>query len=205
MRLTEQYAYLNWRMDKSDRSLNYAMMAEGYWKAAIRLLDSLLADNMGHDADAVVFPILFNAHQSLELYLKATRIAACEVKGSNPWNVSIKAIHDLDRLASSLNSAFGDSDERLIRTKDTSAYFELADLLKSIGDDREGGYYVDFARYPEKEPGKSYVFVQCDKFVFNLEELKAIIDDGCQFMDGFYWLWQERADEVRCMGSDFGA
>ena len=74
-------------------------------------------------------------------------------------------------LASSLNLAFSVYDERLIRTKDTAAYFELADLLKTIGDDSEGGYYVDFARHPEKEPGKSYVFVQNDKFVFHLEEL----------------------------------
>lgn len=202
MTLTEQCAFLNWRMDKLDRSLNYAMMAEGYWKAAIRLLDSLLGDNAGHDADAIVFPILFDAHQSLELYLKATRIAVCEVKGANPWNVNIKSIHDLDKLTSSLNSTLDAGDERLTKTKETTAYFELVDLLESVGDDGGGGYYVDFARYPEKESGKSYVFVRSDKFVLKLEELKGVINDGCQFMDGCYWLWQARADTVRCMRAD---
>lgn len=202
MTLTEQCAFLNWRMDKLDRSLNYAMMAEGYWKAAIRLLDSLLGDNAGHDADAIVFPILFDAHQSLELYLKATRIAVCEVKGANPWNVNIKSIHDLDKLTSSLNSALDAGDEWLTRTKETTAYFELVDLLKSVGDDSRGGYYVDFARYPEKESGKSYVFVRSDRFVLKLEELKGAINDGCRFMDGFYWLWQARVDTVRCMRAD---
>ena len=189
-------------MDKLDRSQNYAMMAEGYWKAAIRLLDSLLDDNAGHDADAIVFPILFGAHQSLELYLKATRIAVCEAKGANPWGVNIKSIHDLEKLTSSLNTALDAGDERLTRTKDTASYFELVDLLETVGDDSRGSYYVDFARYPEKESGKSYVFVRSDKFVFKLEELRGVINDGCQFMDGFYWLWQERVDAVRCMKAD---
>lgn len=202
MALTEQCAFLNWRMDKLDRSQNYAMMAEGYWKAAVRLLDSLLGDNAGHDADPIVFPILFDAHQSLELYLKATRIAVCEAKGANPWSVNIKSIHDLDKLTSSLNSALDAGDERLTRTKETTTYFELVDLLKSVGDDSGGGYYVDFARYPEKESGKSYVFVRSDRFVLKLEELKGAINDGCQFMDGFYWLWQGRVDAVRCMKAD---
>lgn len=138
-------------------------------------------------------------------HIEYLRVSASPNTGStekDDYSVSIKTIYDLDRLASSLNSAFSVNDERLIWTKDTAAYFELADLLKTIGDDSEGGYYVDFARYPEKEPGKSYVFVQYDKFVFNLEELKAVIDGGCQFMDWLYWLWQEGADTVRCLRSD---
>ena len=202
MKYTEQFAYLNWRMDKRDRSLTYAMMAEGYWKASVRLLDLLLNDNGGHDADAVVFPILFDAHQSLELYLKATRIAACEAKGSNPWAVNIKTSHDLDKLIASLNSVFDDGDEYFIDKKDTADLFRLVDLLKFVGADGEGGYYVDFARYPEKEPGKSYLFVESDEFVFDLKELKALINTGCQFLDGFYWMWQERADATRCMKAD---
>lgn len=198
MRQTEQYAYLNWRMDKADRSLNYAMMAEGYWKAAIRLLDSLLDDNAAHDADAVVLPVLFDAHQSLELYLKATRIAVCEAKGSNPWGVNIKVTHNLDKLTSSLNSALDANDEQLVKAKETAAYYQLVALLEYVGNDSEGGYYVDFARYPEKESGKLYVFVDSDKYIFNLENLRTVIDDGCRFMDSFYWHWQNRADTVRC-------
>lgn len=202
MKYTEQFVYLNWRMDKRGRSLNYAMMAEGYWKASVRLLDLLLNDNEGHDADAVVFPTLFDAHQSLELYLKATRIAVCEAKGSNPWTINIKTSHDLDKLIASLNSVFDDGDEYFIDKKDTACIFRLVDLLKSVGADGEGGYYVDFARYPEKEPGKSYLFVESDEFVFDLKELKALINTGCRFMDGFYWMWQERADATRCMKTD---
>lgn len=138
-------------------------------------------------------------------HIEYLRVSASPNTGGtekDDYSVSIKTIYYLDRLASSLNSAFSVNDERLIWTKDTAAYFELADLLKTIGDDSEGGYYVDFARYPEKEPGKSYVFVQYDKFVFNPEELKAVIDDGCQFMDWLYWLWQKGADTVRCLRSD---
>ena len=56
-----QYAFPNWRMNEFDRASNYVAMAEGYKIGAIRLLDSLLDDNIGHDADAVIFPILLRA------------------------------------------------------------------------------------------------------------------------------------------------
>lgn len=202
MNMTEKYAYLNWRMNRLDRSLNYGAMAEGYWKAAVKLLDSLLDDNSAHDADAIIFPVLFDAHQALELYLKATKIVACEVKGTNPWLVSLPSVHDLIKITSSLNSVFDNDDDALLRNGQTEDFFKLADLLESIGSDGQGGYYVDFARYPERDSEHQYMFVESDRLVCNLFELRGLIDSGCSFMDGFYWFWQDRADSVRDMKPD---
>lgn len=39
--------------------------------AALSLADKCLADNTDKKADELIFPILFNADQSIELYLKA--------------------------------------------------------------------------------------------------------------------------------------
>ena len=175
----------------------YAAMGEGYSHAASRLMDSLLEDNVGHDADAVIFPALFCSHQSIELYLKATRIAAREATGFNPWKVKIKDTHNLKCLLSSLNSCIDNGQERLKRNLETAPLFDLIDLLMFVGDDKTGGYFVDFARYPEKESGQLYLFVDDDKLVFELSKIRQLIDNGCSFIEGYYSLWQERADCVR--------
>lgn len=197
-----QYAFPNWRMNEFDRASNYVAMAEGYKIGAIRLLDSLLDDNIGHDADAVIFPILFNAHQSLELYLKAAKVAVGEAKGLNPWLVDIRRSHNLLELIDSLNSSIPSSESRIISQKETKPLFDLIDLLKSVGDNGKGDYYFDFARYPEKQPGKPYVFVKDDSLVFNLDEVKCVVADGCDFLDGYCAMWLDRVDSVREMRAE---
>lgn len=194
---TDQRAYLNWRMSKDDRASNYAAMGEGYAHAALRLIDSLLEDNVGHEADAVIFPALFCAHQSIELYLKAARIAAREATGINPWKVKNDNTHDLERLLSSLNSCIDNDQEKLKRNPGTAPLFDLIDLLRTVGDDKAGGYFVDFARYPEKGPGQLYLFVNDDKLIFELPKIRKLINDGCGCIEGYFSLWQERVDCMR--------
>lgn len=192
-----QYAFLNWRMREYDRAGNYAAMAEGYKIGAIRLLDSLLHDNVGHDADAIIFPVLFDAHQSLELYLKAIKIAVEEANGSNPWFAKVIRSHDLSELISSLNSSLPSDEPKIVLAEETKPLFDLIDILKTVGDNGEGGYYFDFARYPEKQAGESYVFVRDSSLVFDLERIKQVVTDGCDFLDGYCAMWFERVDGVR--------
>ena len=209
MNATENRAYLNWRMSKADRAQNYGSMADGYRLAAIRLLDSLIDDNVGHDADVIVFPVLFCAHQSLELYLKATRLYAVEaVSDTNPWDCEVKSTHNLTKLISSVNSAFPQSDnEKLIRCDETRDFFDLVDLLEEIGDDQNGSYHVDFARYPESSGKKgrtSYSFVKDDRFEFRLDKLKNDIEKALSFMDGFCSKWAEQADSAQPAKAEYG-
>lgn len=180
-----KYAFPNWRMHEYDRAGNYAVMAEGYKIGAIRLLDSLLHNNVGHDADAVIFPVLFDAHQSLELYLKATSIAVEEANDLNPWSAKVIRSHDLLELIGSLNSSLPSSEPKIALAKETKPLFDLIDLLKTVGDNGKGGYYFDFARYPEKQAGESYIFVRDDSLVFDLEGIKRVVADGCDFLDGY--------------------
>lgn len=197
MNFTEGYAYLNWKMNQLDRAHNYAAMAEGYQIGALRMIDSLLKDNLGHDADAVIFPILFCAHQSLELYLKATKIAIAETKGKDSRDVEVKPNHKLDGLVSSLNAWIDATEERLVRNKSTCALFGLIDLLKAVGADDNGGYYPDFARFPESPKQDPYVFVKDDSLVYKLGAIRELIESGCGFLDGYYAMWVERADPLR--------
>ena len=128
--------------------------------------------------------------------MKAARIAAREATGINPWKVKNDNTHNLERLLSSLNSCFDNDQERLKRNPLTAPLFDLIDLLKTVGDDKAGGYFVDFARYPEKGPGQLYLFVNDDKLVFELPKIRKLINDGCGCIEGYFSLWQER---VGCM------
>lgn len=200
--ITEANAFLNWRMNKSDRANNYGSMAEGYHLAAIRLLDLLVRDNGGHDADVVIYPVLFSGHQCVELYLKAIAILSCEANGNNPWMIEIKQVHNLDRLLNSVNSKLPDG-EKIVKGKETQALFDFIDMCKQVGDDSQGEYFVDFARYPENLPKvgsipTTYPFVvKNDEFIFNLKELKELISETCNLLSGIYAQWFDRADFVR--------
>lgn len=196
MNVTHSFAYTNWRMSIDDRASNYEAMAEGYKTASMRLLDSLLIDNCTHDADAVIFPILFCAHQSIELYLKAAKIKVLQcTKDCNPWKAKFPDKHDLTKLVSSLNSAIPDNNgNRLTRSEQTSPFFDLVDFLQSIGTDGESSYYPDFARYPEKTKKDElvkYRFVEDGSLVISLVASKDLIANGLRFIEGYCAMWSD--------------
>ena len=199
--ITESSAFLNWRMNENDRASNYGVMAEGYHLASIRLLDSLIHDNSSHDADAVVYPVLFLGHQSVELYLKAIVILIYGANGNNPWLAEIKQVHDLQRLLNSLNSKMP-SGERIVKGKDTQALFDFIEICKQVGDDSQGEYYIDFARYPERlskdsQSPVSYPFVvNKSEFIFDLDQLRQVIDEACDLLSGVYAQWLNRVDDA---------
>lgn len=64
-------AYLNWRTSCRDRVNNFCVLADGYYQACILIADAILDDNCDKKADALVFPMIFDLNQSIELYLKA--------------------------------------------------------------------------------------------------------------------------------------
>ena len=66
---------LNWAICKNDsvHSKNITM-AEGYYEAAVCLIDECLSDSITHKGDTWIFPIMFCVNQFIELYLKAIYI-----------------------------------------------------------------------------------------------------------------------------------
>ena len=75
--------YPGWLMNPYDRANNYAVMANGYQLAVKRLIDPLLEDNWSHDADELIYPILFCCHQCIELNLKAAIISLHDLSSGN--------------------------------------------------------------------------------------------------------------------------
>lgn len=66
----DKTAYLNWRTEKHNAIGNMISLADGYFKSAIKLSESLLNNNVNKDADVIIFPMLFSVNHGIELYLK---------------------------------------------------------------------------------------------------------------------------------------
>ncbi|HDR4590240.1 TPA: hypothetical protein QCR33_001020 [Bacillus cereus] len=64
-------AYMNWRTTRYDHIHNMIVVAEGFKDSALLLVKNILKDNTDKKADNLIFPILFNANHSIEVYLKA--------------------------------------------------------------------------------------------------------------------------------------
>lgn len=67
----EKTAYMNWKTRQHQPIHDMMVIADGYMKSAIMLVQACLQDNEDKKADIVVFPMLFSANHSIELYLKA--------------------------------------------------------------------------------------------------------------------------------------
>lgn len=68
---TETTAYMNWRTQRFDHINNMIVVAEGFRDSSLLLVKEILKDNTDKKADILIFPILFNANHSIEVYLKA--------------------------------------------------------------------------------------------------------------------------------------
>ncbi|WP_180276591.1 hypothetical protein [Lysinibacillus sphaericus] len=69
--IVEKTAYLNWRTNRHDHIQNMLVIADGFRDSALLLVKELLKDNTTKRADNIIFPVLFNANHSIEVYLKA--------------------------------------------------------------------------------------------------------------------------------------
>src|SRR5690625_1040840 len=64
-------AYINWRTRKSEPIYNMIVIADGFMRSSIMLAEQVINDNRDKKADIIIYPILFSANHSIELYLKA--------------------------------------------------------------------------------------------------------------------------------------
>lgn len=67
----EKNAFMNWRTQHYDHIHNMIVIAEGFSDSALILVKEILENNSDKRADNLIFPILFNANHSIEVYLKA--------------------------------------------------------------------------------------------------------------------------------------
>ncbi|MCS6596046.1 hypothetical protein [Bacillus cereus] len=67
----DKNAFMNWRTHSGDPIHNMIVVAEGFRDSALLLVKDVLKNNTDKKADNLIFPILFNANHSIEVYLKS--------------------------------------------------------------------------------------------------------------------------------------
>lgn len=145
-------AYMNWRTNKHDYINNMINVADGFMESSLILAKELVNDNYGKRADVIIFPILFNANHSIELYLKAITWTLNVLLKNNK---KIEGNHNINQMFNNIKSRVmefeTDKDRKAQFKKLTQNLSCYLDELKTKINDKEskkGQDNMDFARYP---------------------------------------------------------
>ncbi len=187
-------AFLNWRMSERDIPENLCQMGKAFGKGAMVLIDSCLADNKKHEADALIFPVLYGVDQCIEVMVKAILCCLSILEGSEG---TVSKTHDVFQLLSQMKAAIKKHEKR---TKGLEKHLEsvqayLDELQAYIGVTK-GQPHMDFARYPIDTEGNSYFYVVSQGNVtVDLEVLKEKLQGILDSLDALYCMFSVERDE----------
>lgn len=204
-------AYLNWRTKQNDHFNNMNVIASGFASASLELVEkTITSGNLGHEADELIFPILFNTNHAIEVYLKTI---------SWTINVLLKKeetydnTHDLKRLMNSVKELT----EELHTDFDFDHHYGLLnryidELYQTIQIPKDNGQnFVDisFSRYTlttQKQP--QFYVNKLTNVVIDLENFCNVFTDIFDKLDNlssYYQNWiemeHENANEINCENS----
>ena len=163
--------------------LRFGLMQEGYQRAAKCLVDRALKDNDWHEADCLIYPILFLYRHCLELELKYIINIYGRYVGIAPvWNT-----HDLTRLWREFKNVIDKfrADDAI---DDTDGVVEKIVAQFSKIDPASSSH-----RYPCNNKGDPLPIIQ-DKL--SLKTLKDVMDRAFGYFDG----WHGYLDDLASAG-----
>lgn len=170
----EYLSYMAWRMDSNDIASCFKEMGEGYFVGALKQIDSSM--NYSRDRDVVVYPILFNIHHAIELYLKAMII---RVRDSESGIHS----HFLFDLCEKLKKTV-ESDDRLdqdVILKDFDTVNKFLDYYYCMSSD------PTYARFPSDSHGAEFFFANTnEQIIIDLQKLKEWVGVVFYILDRNY-------------------
>lgn len=174
------YAYLTWRMHDDNIDFAYKEMGEGYFVSSIILLENCLEDNRDRKGDSIVFPILFNIEQAVELYLKAM-IKLVQRNGenlcinTNGHNIASKLQSFMDRFHSK------DPAKAAIAFENYDIVSAFLSYLFEYTDD------CTFARFPDSKNATPHFFVnQSKQVIVDMSELLSWAKASFYILDRNY-------------------
>lgn len=189
-------AIMNWRTHNFDHIANMRVVAEGFADSAKHLLNLTLEDNHDKKGDALIFPILFNANHSIEVYLKAIAWALNNLLESDKTfkeNHQLKALtDDVKRLGNELEKVHNKKGE-LIEPK---SFDTLDEYLTEIYEKIERSIYKDdgtikkiyditFSRYPlGRELAPQFYITTFDNVTIDLENFLDVFTEIIKQLDG---------------------
>lgn len=128
---------LNWRflLDNEPQEANQRL-ADGYYETCMELVNMCIEDNSDKKGDIWIFPIMFQAHQFFELYLKCINLLCKLIVDSSldPWSLDFsKGGHDLEMLLSELGYNLGNlSQNTFINSEDLTLLKDYVAIFKSV-------------------------------------------------------------------------
>lgn len=150
-------AYLNWRFDFiKDTENQFFDMAEGYFEAAIALLDNCIADNNSHKADVWIFPIMFSVIHGIEVYLKGTNSMYGVLQKLDQYEYQeskIEGNHDIQQLCQITIKHIRDTKNKKFLDEMLFVQQFIAFLYENTND-------MTFTRYPVSSDGKKQFYAE---------------------------------------------
>lgn len=204
-------SYMNWRVSKNkDVSTQFWQMAGGYFQAADLLITACLKDNFDKKADIIIFPILFDIVQGIELSLKASNGYLFMILGGY---IKIEGCHNIKQMVD-------DSISKLQKLKEKQAHGSAAGneeaeqaitAMKLIRNFIECLYEktddMAFTRYSQTKDEKEMFYVkECRNVVIDLEllqELLGYIEKMFDFISDYLYRQWDWVNEVNREIADF--
>lgn len=178
----DKTAILNWRTNKHEPIHNMIIMAEGFMEAAIDTTSSALANHeFNKKGDILVFPILFNANHSIELYLKAILWMLNILLDTDS---RIEGKHNILQIYKTVCKRIDEFVQDKSKRRETHKKLEgVGCYISELGErlnlqDDSKRNQMDFSRYPFDVKYRPHFFVASfDNVSIDLENLKIRLSD----------------------------
>lgn len=168
---------MNWRTYKHQPIHNLNTLAEGYFESAALTIRECLADNRGHRADVVIFPILFSINHAIELYEKSicwSLNILLGYKSTFADNHNIRGIwYTVKQKIKEFGFDYGREEADFLNMILPLEEY-LDEIYSKIMTDsfNEAYYNIDFSRYPTNNRMDNHFYItQYDNVVVDLENL----------------------------------
>lgn len=195
-------AYLNWRTKRHDHLNNMNVIASGFASASLELAkNNIESGNHCHQADELIFPILFNANHAIEVYLKTINWTINVLLEKEDTYDNTHDLKDLMKLVKKLSEEFHDNFDFEHHYGLLDSYID--ELYQTIGIPKDNGdSFVDisFSRYTlttKKQP--QFYINKLDNVVVDLENFWNVfttIFDKLDNMSTYYQDLIEKKNEM---------
>ena len=199
-------AYMNWRTQRFDHIHNMIVIAEGFSDSALLLVKEILKDNTDKKADNLIFPILFNANHSIEVYLKAICWTQNQLLDKNDTFDGNHNLEGLFRKVVNLENELNSSNDKavfheMLSNLKTYIYELYGKIERTV--DKKGNnktiHDITFCRYSLNNDLEPQFYINTfDNVVVDLENFLTVfkgIFDNLQSLSTHYLYLLERKQE----------
>lgn len=186
-------AYLNWRTDRREERYNLYVIAEGYKDAALTLCSYVLDDNVDSKADSLIFPIMFNANHSIEVYLKALSWTYNILLGTTD---KFALTHNLNRLLSeAIRLGLQITELSSSEKNDFRQYHEV--LTAYVNDLSNKTADITFTRYTITRSSEQHFYVEdLENVVIDMENITEVYKEIFHYLDTLKYFFEEKVNSL---------